>query len=142
MKQRIVVVILSITSMSLMLAQDGGYDRKDYGVKMNDAGSQNFHLDFHVSPDGHIHVDERLTNDVYYEGWCGTYSFKLSDKRDDRTLFQADSPESCVAGKSADTNFHERTEYATWDPTMDPDSAKQFIAHPSEWAAKKTLRGF
>jgi hypothetical protein len=142
MRQRIVVVIFSIALVSLMIAQDGGYDRKDYGVKMNEAGSQWFHLDFHVSPNGHIHVHERLTNDVYYEGWCGTYSFKLSDIRDDTTLFRADSPEACVAGKSIDTNFHERTEYAEWDTDMDPDLAKRFIAHPSEWAGKKTIRGF
>jgi hypothetical protein len=137
MKQHNLVV--SIASMSLVLAQ-GGYDRKDYGVKMNDAGSQWFHLDFHVSPDGSIHVHERLTNDVYYEGWCGTYTLRLSDIRDNSKLFEGDSPEACVGGKGF--GGHEQTNYADWDTNMDPNLAQQFIAHPSEWAGKKTLRGY
>jgi hypothetical protein len=143
MKQRTVVaslaLIVGIGSVSLMLAQDGGYDRRDYGVKMNNDGSWWNHLDFHVSPDGNIHVHERLTDDVYGQGWCGNFTFKLSDLRDDTTLFQADSPEACVGGKSF--GGHEQTNYADWDIHMDPDSAKRFIAHPSEWAHVKDVRG-
>ena len=67
-----------------------------------------------------------------------TLLIKLSDKRDDSTLFQKDSPEACVGGK----NFggHEPTNYADWDTDMDPNAAQQFIAHPSDWGGKKTLR--